>query len=35
MLNEIDTNSPTPVGPKTKAFAVRAIEMERADIYDD
>lgn len=35
MLNEIDTNSPTPVGPKTRAHTIRAIEMERADIYDD
>ena len=35
MLNEIDVNSPTPVGPKTKAYAVRAIEMERADVYED
>jgi len=28
MLNEIDVNSPTPVGPKTKANAVRIIESE-------
>ena len=28
MLNEIDVNSPTPVGPKTKANAVRIIERE-------
>lgn len=34
MLNDIDVNSPTPVGPKTKAHAVRAVEMERADIYE-
>jgi len=26
LLNEIDYNSPTPVGPKTKAHAVRVIE---------
>lgn len=35
MLNEIDVNSPTPVGPKTKAHAIRTIEMERIDIYED
>jgi predicted phosphoadenosine phosphosulfate sulfurtransferase len=34
MLNDIDVNSPTPVGPKTKAHAIRAVEMERADIYE-
>ena len=34
MLNDIDVNSPTPVGPKTRAHSVRAIEMERADIYE-
>lgn len=34
MLNDIDVNSPTPVGPKTKAHSIRAIEMERADIYE-
>lgn len=28
MLNEIDVNSPTPVGPKTKAHAIRAMEIE-------
>lgn len=28
MLNEIDVNSPTPVGPKTKANAVRILERE-------
>jgi predicted phosphoadenosine phosphosulfate sulfurtransferase len=28
MLNEIDVNSPTPVGPKTKANAVRILESE-------
>jgi predicted phosphoadenosine phosphosulfate sulfurtransferase len=28
MLNEIDVNSPTPVGPKTRAYTVRSIEME-------
>lgn len=27
LLNEIDYNSPTPVGPKTKAHAVRTIEI--------
>ena len=27
MLNEIDVNSPTPVGPKTKAFTIRASEI--------
>jgi len=34
MLNDIDVNSPTPVGPKTKAHSIRAVEMERADIYE-
>jgi predicted phosphoadenosine phosphosulfate sulfurtransferase len=34
MLNDIDVNSPTPVGPKTRAHAVRALELERADIYE-
>jgi hypothetical protein len=34
MLNDIDVNSPTPVGPKTKAYSVRAVELERADIYE-
>lgn len=34
MLNDIDVNSPTPVGPKTRAHTVRAVEMERADIYE-
>jgi predicted phosphoadenosine phosphosulfate sulfurtransferase len=34
MLNDIDVNSPTPVGPKTKAHTVRAVELERADIYE-
>ena len=28
MLNEIDVNSPTPVGPKTKANAVRILERD-------
>jgi len=28
MLNEIDVNSPTPVGPKTKANSVRILESE-------
>jgi len=26
LLNEIDVNSPTPVGPKTRAYTVRTIE---------
>jgi hypothetical protein len=26
LLNQFDSNSPTPVGPKTKAHAVRTIE---------
>jgi predicted phosphoadenosine phosphosulfate sulfurtransferase len=34
MLNDIDVNSPTPVGPKTRAYSVRAVELERADIYE-
>ena len=32
MLNEIDVNSPTPVGPKTKAYAVRAAEMTQEEV---
>lgn len=31
VLNDIDVNSPTPVGPKTKAYTVREIEMEEND----
>lgn len=36
LLNDIDVNSPTPVGPKTKAHAVRTIseqEMSNIDEY--
>ena len=33
VLNDIDVNSPTPVGPKTKAYAVREIETLEAG-YD-
>jgi predicted phosphoadenosine phosphosulfate sulfurtransferase len=32
LLNDIDVNSPTPVGPKTKAHAVRVIEQEQANV---
>lgn len=37
LLNDIDVNSPTPVGPKTKAHAVRIIEQEHAqmEIYEN
>jgi len=28
MLNEIDVNSPTPVGPKTRAHTIRTMEIE-------
>ncbi len=30
-LNDIDVNSPTPVGPKTRAYTVRELETERYD----
>jgi hypothetical protein len=32
MLNEIDVNSPTPVGPKTRAFTIRATEIEDSEL---
>ena len=30
MLNEIDVNSPTPIGPKTRAHTVRETELLEA-----
>jgi hypothetical protein len=34
MLNEIDVNSPTPVGPRTKAHTIRTAELEQ-ELYGD
>lgn len=32
LLNDIDSNSPTPVGPKTRAHAVRIIEQQQEGV---
>jgi len=34
MLNEIDVNSPTPVGPRTKAHTIRTADLEQ-ELYGD
>ena len=35
LLNDIDVNSPTPIGPKTKAHAVRTIEEQETSNTDE